>query len=48
MAKHRSRLGRDTDRLAPRCAEGYRLPHSDRDFEAFEKHLGLRVVKYDP
>ena len=31
--------------IATRCvADGYRLLHSDRDFDAFEKHLGLRVV----
>ena len=34
--------------IATRCiADGYRLLHGDRDFDAFEKHLGLRVVKYD-
>ena len=34
--------------IATRCiTDGYRLLHSDRDFDAFEKHLGLRVVKYD-
>jgi len=34
--------------IATRCiAEGYRLLHNDRDFDAFEKHLGLRVVKYE-
>ncbi len=27
--------------------EGHRLLHSDRDFDAFELHLGLRVVKCD-
>jgi predicted nucleic acid-binding protein len=32
--------------IATRClAEGYRLLHSDRDFDAFEKHLGLQVVR---
>ena len=32
--------------IATRClAEGYRLLHSDRDFDAFETHLGLQVVK---
>ncbi len=32
--------------IATRCIEsGYRLLHSDRDFEPFETHLGLRVVK---
>lgn len=31
--------------IATRClASGFRLLHSDRDFDAFEKHLGLRVV----
>jgi predicted nucleic acid-binding protein len=31
--------------IATRClAEGYRLLHSDRDFDAFAVHLGLRVV----
>lgn len=31
--------------IATRCIEsGYTLLHSDRDFDAFEKHLGLRVV----
>jgi predicted nucleic acid-binding protein len=31
--------------IATRCiASGYRLLHSDRDFEPFAKHLGLRVV----
>jgi predicted nucleic acid-binding protein len=25
--------------------EGHRLLHRDRDFDAFEQHLGLRVVK---
>lgn len=31
--------------IATRCiADGYRLLHSDRDFDAFEKHLGLPVV----
>lgn len=31
--------------IATRClANGFRLLHSDRDFDAFEKHLGLRVV----
>ncbi len=31
--------------IATRCIEsGFTLLHSDRDFEAFEKHLGLRVV----
>jgi predicted nucleic acid-binding protein len=32
--------------IATRClADGFSLLHSDRDFDAFEKHLGLRVVK---
>ena len=31
--------------IATRCiADGYSLLHSDRDFDAFEKHLGLQVV----
>jgi hypothetical protein len=31
--------------IATRCIEdGFDLLHSDRDFDAFEKHLGLRVV----
>jgi predicted nucleic acid-binding protein len=31
--------------IATRClANGFRLLHSDRDFDAFEQHLGLRVV----
>ncbi|MCU0693577.1 MAG: PIN domain nuclease [Polyangiaceae bacterium] len=31
--------------IATRClADGLRLLHSDRDFDAFEDHLGLRVV----
>jgi hypothetical protein len=31
--------------IATRCIEsGYRLLHRDRDFEPFEKHLGLRSV----
>lgn len=31
--------------IATRCiASGLRLLHNDRDFDAFEKHLGLRVV----
>jgi predicted nucleic acid-binding protein len=31
--------------IATRCVtNGLRLLHSDRDFDAFEKHLGLRVV----
>ena len=32
--------------IATRCIEdGYLLLHSDRDFDAFEEHLGLRTVK---
>jgi predicted nucleic acid-binding protein len=31
--------------IATRCIDsGFQLLHSDRDFHAFEKHLGLRVV----
>ncbi len=31
--------------LATRCiVNGYQLLHSDRDFDAFEQHLGLRCV----
>ena len=31
--------------IATRCiADGLRLLHSDRDFQAFETHLGLRTV----
>lgn len=31
--------------IATRCIEsGYRLLHSDRDFDPFEEYLGLRVV----
>ena len=31
--------------IATRCIEdGYELLHSDRDFDPFVKHLGLRVV----
>lgn len=31
--------------IATRClTDGLRLLHSDRDFDAFTKHLGLRVV----
>jgi predicted nucleic acid-binding protein len=31
--------------LATRCiVSGHRLLHSDRDFDAFEKHLGLQCV----
>ena len=32
--------------IATRCIEdGYELLHSDRDFDAFEKYLALRVVR---
>ena len=31
--------------IATRCIEdGYEMLHDDRDFDAFERHLGLRVV----
>lgn len=31
--------------IATRCIEdGFELLHSDRDFDPFERHLGLRVV----
>ena len=31
--------------IATRCiVSGYSLLHSDRDFDAFAEHLGLRVV----
>ena len=31
--------------IATRClTEGFRLLHSDSDFDAFEEHLGLQVV----
>lgn len=31
--------------IATRCIEsGYRLLHSDRDFDPFAEHLGLRIV----
>jgi len=31
--------------IATRClADGLRLLHSDRDFDGFQEHLGLRVV----
>ena len=31
--------------IASRCIEdGYELLHDDRDFDPFEKHLGLRAV----
>ena len=34
--------------LATRCiVSGYQLLHSDRDFDAFERHLGLRCVLSD-
>ncbi len=34
--------------LATRCiVSGYRLLHSDRDFEPFEKHLGLKCAFSD-
>jgi predicted nucleic acid-binding protein len=34
--------------IATRClTDGFRLLHSDRDFDAFEQHLGLRVVNCD-
>lgn len=34
--------------IATRCiAHGFRLLHSDRDFDAFEQHLGLRVVSLE-
>jgi predicted nucleic acid-binding protein len=32
--------------IATRCiVDGYELLHSDRDFDAFERHLGLRCVR---
>jgi predicted nucleic acid-binding protein len=32
--------------IATRCIEdGYRLLHSDRDFDPFARHLGLRVLE---
>jgi predicted nucleic acid-binding protein len=32
--------------IASRCIEsGYDLLHSDRDFDPFARHLGLRVVR---
>lgn len=35
--------------IATRCIEsGYDLLHDDRDFDPFEKHLGLRVVPCQP
>ena len=34
--------------LATRCiVSGHRLLHSDRDFDSFEQHLGLRCVGSD-
>jgi predicted nucleic acid-binding protein len=34
--------------LATRCiVSGHQLLHSDRDFDAFERHLGLRCVGSD-
>jgi len=34
--------------LATRCiVSGHQLLHSDRDFDAFEQHLGLRCVGSD-
>lgn len=34
--------------IATRClADGLRLPHSARDFDPFEQHLGLRGVACD-
>ena len=34
--------------LATRCiVSGYQLLHSDRDFDAFERHLGLRCLGSD-
>jgi predicted nucleic acid-binding protein len=34
--------------IATRCiVDGFRLLHSDRDFEPFTKHLGLKVVHSD-
>ena len=34
--------------IATRCIHsGFRLMHADRDFDAFEKHLGLKVVHSD-
>lgn len=34
--------------IATAClTHGYRLLHSDRDFDAFEQHLGLQVVRGD-
>ncbi len=34
--------------IATRCiVSGYALLHSDRDFDVFEEHLGLKVVDLD-
>jgi predicted nucleic acid-binding protein len=34
--------------IATRCMlDGFELLHSDRDFDPFEKHLGLRCVACD-
>ena len=34
--------------LATRCiVSGHQLLHSDRDFDPFEQHLGLRCVRAD-
>ena len=34
--------------IATRCiVSGHELLHSDRDFDAFEQHLGLRCVTYE-
>jgi predicted nucleic acid-binding protein len=34
--------------IATRCIlDGHELLHSDRDFAAFEKHLGLKVVRFE-
>ena len=34
--------------IATRCiVSGYELLHNDRDFDAFEQHLGLRCVRCD-
>ena len=34
--------------IATRCImDGMELLHSDRDFDPFEKHLGLRSVRWD-
>jgi predicted nucleic acid-binding protein len=35
--------------IATRCMlDGHELLHSDRDFAAFEKHLGLKAVRCGP